>query len=49
MEHPNEDIDILAIDVTTVIQKLPNHRVKWADYEQFIDRKKLREEDVSQG
>jgi len=49
VEHPNEDVDVLAIDVTTLIQGLPNHRVKWTYYEQFANSRVLRDEDITQG
>ena len=48
IEHPDEVVDVLAIDVTTLIRGLPAHRVKWTNYDQFANRRILQDEDITQ-
>jgi hypothetical protein len=48
-EHPEHDIDVLAFDVTTLIEQYPQIERKWANYSDFCDQTKREELDVTMG
>jgi hypothetical protein len=48
-EHPDQDVDVLAIDVTPLLVQYPQIEKRWADYSHFADRSKLDELDVTMG
>jgi S1-C subfamily serine protease len=48
-EHPDQDIDVLAFDVSALIAKYPQIKGKWANYSDFGDQNKREELDVTMG
>jgi S1-C subfamily serine protease len=48
-EHPERDVDVLAIDITDLIVKYPQIEKKWAGYSDFGVKEKLQELDVTIG
>lgn len=48
-EHPDQDVDVLAFDVSPLIAQYPQIKGKWADYSDFGDRTKMEELDVTIG
>lgn len=48
-EHPDADTDVLAIEVTDVIQLNPQIEKRWARYELFADEVKRKELDITVG
>jgi hypothetical protein len=48
-EHPNEHIDILAIDVTELIIANPDLEKKWVDYSLFVTPEIIESEDLTIG
>lgn len=48
-EHPDKDVDVLAIDVTSLVVSHPEIEKRWADYSGFGDKAKLAELDVTVG
>ena len=48
-EHPDQDIDVLAFDVSPLIARYPQIKGKWADYSDFGDQTKREELDVTIG
>ncbi len=48
-EHPNPSVDVLAVDITSLINSQPNIENKGADYSLFATPAVLREEDITEG
>jgi len=48
-EHPDQDVDVLAFDVSPLIAQYPQIKGKWANYSDFGDRAKRDELDVTMG
>jgi len=48
-EHPDRDVDVLAIDITGLIVSYPQIEKKWANYEDIANETKRRELEVSIG
>lgn len=48
-EHPEQDVDVLAFDVTQGIVEYPNIEKRWADYSLFADHGKREELDITVG
>jgi len=48
-EHPEIDIDVLAIDVTPLLVQFPRIERKWADYSLFLNQRKQDELDITVG
>jgi S1-C subfamily serine protease len=48
-EHPENDVDVLAFDVTILLEQYPQTKGKWADYSDFGDRSKREELDITIG
>lgn len=48
-EHPDKDVDVLAIDVTSLLVQYQQIEKKWADYSLFADKAKLSEFDITIG
>ena len=48
-EHPEADVDVIAIDVTHLIVQFPQIRKKLADYAVFASKERLEELDVTIG
>ncbi len=48
-EHPETDIDVLAIDVTPLLVQFPQVERKWADYSLFLNQRKRDEFDITVG
>lgn len=48
-EHPDPDVDVLALDATSIALQLKDMSSKWVDYSLFIDEKKTLELDISMG
>ena len=48
-EHPDQDVDVLAFDVSPLIAQYPQIKGKWADYSDFSDQTKREELDVTIG
>lgn len=48
-EHPETDVDVLAFDVTDLVQTLPEMEKKWATYSLFADKTVLSEQDITAG
>lgn len=48
-EHPDPDVDALAIDVTRLLAQYPQIEKKWAEYNLFADSTKLVEFDITIG
>ena len=48
-EHPDRDVDVLALDVTSVLLDYPHIVTKWAEYSLFASPQRLDELDVNIG
>jgi len=48
-EHPNPDVDVLAIDITSLINSQPNIENTGAEYSLFATSAVLRKEDITEG
>jgi V8-like Glu-specific endopeptidase len=48
-EHPNPDVDVLAVDVTSLINSHPNLENKGADYSFFAFSEVLKREEITEG
>ena len=48
-EHPDDNIDVMAFDVTDLIANNPSIEKKWADYSLFIDEALLSKEEITIG
>lgn len=48
-EHPNNDVDVLAFDVTQLMIDYPQIETQLADYSLFVDRAKIDEFDITMG
>jgi len=48
-EHPDDDVDVLALDVTDPVIKFPQAAARYAGYERFVDEQKLDEFDITIG
>jgi hypothetical protein len=48
-EHPNPDVDVLAVDVTSLINSHPNLENKGADYSFFALAEVLKKEEITEG
>lgn len=48
-EHPDRDVDVLAIDVTSLLVQYPQIEKKLADYSLFADKAKLEKFDITIG
>lgn len=46
-EHPDPDVDVLALDATAVKVRLTDMDVRWADYNTFVDASKLAELEIT--
>lgn len=48
-EHPDDDVDVLALDVTQLIVQHPQVEKRWSSYSLFADAAKLQELDITIG
>ncbi len=48
-EHPNPNVDVLAVDITSLINSQSNIENKGADYSLFANPAVLRKEDITEG
>lgn len=48
-EHPDANVDVLAIDITDVIEGIPEMEKRWASYDLFVDDTILSKEDITIG
>ena len=48
-EHPNPDVDVLAVDITSLINSQPNIENTGAEYSLFATPAVLRKEDITEG
>jgi len=48
-EHPDHDTDVLAIEVTDVIERNPQIEKRWVKYDFFADEAKRKELDITVG
>jgi len=48
-EHPNPHVDVLAVDVTLVIESVPQLERKWVDYSLFATPELLQEQEITIG
>lgn len=48
-EHPDVDVDVLALDVTQLIVQHPQVEKRWSSYSLFADATKLQELDITIG
>jgi hypothetical protein len=48
-EHPNPNVDVLAVDITSLINSQPNIENKGADYSLFATPAVIREEGITEG
>jgi hypothetical protein len=48
-EHPRPDVDVLAVDITSLINSEPNLENRGAEYSLFATPKVLHDEDITEG
>jgi len=48
-EHPDQNVDVLAIDITELMVKYPRIEFKWASYDLFADEQKIDDLDITIG
>jgi hypothetical protein len=48
-EHPNPPVDVLAVDITSLINSQPNLENRGADYSLFATPRILKEENITEG
>ena len=48
-EHPNSHVDVLAVDITSLINSQPNLENRGADYSLFATPQILKDEDITEG
>ena len=48
-EHPDKDTDVLALEVTEILIKMPNLSFKFLDYSNFVDATILKNEEITMG
>ena len=48
-EHPNPPVDVLAVDITSLINSHPNLENRGADYSLFASPRVLKEENITEG
>src|SRR5262245_32224074 len=48
-EHPDSDVDVAVLDITVLMNQLPQTHSRWLTYRNFPDPVKLQDNDISVG
>jgi len=48
-EHPNKDVDVLAVDITSIFKTVSNIAVKFIDFSLFANKEKIQDQKISIG